>query len=184
MFGNFVFSSYLCNVKLKDIGGNNMNRQEALEKLACYGKAKLQKEVNEANEKLREYEALKSKIEGLFDRIIDLYYIVDKTAELRIKNASLFTDGIDHNLGFYVEDFVIGFLLCDKNACYKPSFKFGIKGGGCDGGDIEINPFERTIDYSRPDYLSFNSISKLKKIVKDFDAYEKKVYDFVENLKA
>lgn len=161
-----------------------MNRQEALEKLACYGKAKLQKEVKEINEKLREYETLKSKIEGLFDRIIDLYYIVDKTAELRIKNASLFTDGIDHNIGFYVGDFVIGFLLCDKNACYKPSVKFGIKGGGCEGGDIEINPFERTIDYSQPDYLSFNSIYKLKKIIKGFDDYEKKVYDFVENLKA
>lgn len=161
-----------------------MNKEEALEKLVYYSEAKLQKEAQEENEKLREYEALKSKIETLFDRIIDLYYIVDKTAELRIKNGFLFTDGIDHNLGFYVEAFVIGFLLCDKEACYKPSVKFGIKGGGCEGGDIEINPFERTIDYSRSDYLSFNSIHKLERIVSEFDAYEKKVYDFVENLNA
>ena len=58
-----------------------MNKEEALEKLVYYSEAKLQKEAQEENEKLREYEALKSKIDTLFDRIIDLYYIVDKTMQ-------------------------------------------------------------------------------------------------------
>lgn len=161
-----------------------MNVNAALEKLSCYSEMKRQKELSKMNEEERNYKALCAKIETLFDRIRDLYYIVDKTAELKIKNGQFFTDGIEHQVGFYVDSIVVGHLMCDNNACYKPSVKFGVRGGGYDGGDIEVNPFENTIKYSKPnEHLSFNSVNKLKKIIKDFDTYEKKVYDFVENLK-
>ena len=163
-----------------------MTREEALNKLNSYAVSKQTKKKREQNAKMEQVCNLEMQIRELFKRMRTLYTIIKRTSELRILNGQFFTNGIEHNLGFYVEKIVVGVVLCKKNACYEPSPIFGIKGGGCCGNDLMINPFDETITYKYiydSELYSRDHIDKLKQLLKEFDSYEQNVFAFIENLK-
>lgn len=88
------------------------------------------------------------------------------------------TDGINHELGFFFE----------YGKDDSPLLGIGIEGGGCDGHDLVINAngeFVKNIDpykkgYNYDGYYDYRS--KYKKFIKDFDEFENKVYQYVDNL--
>ena len=66
---------------------------------------------------------------------------------------------------------------------------FGIAGGGCDGESFKINKFgdcllDRHILYGRfyRYFEDYDNKIHCDRIVKEFDEYERKFYEFVENL--
>ena len=88
------------------------------------------------------------------------------------------TNGITHELGFF-------FKFAKDNS---PLLGIGIKGGGCDGHDlavnadgefvININPYKKGYNYDG----YYDYCRKYKQFIKDFDEFEKKVYQYVDNL--
>ncbi len=88
------------------------------------------------------------------------------------------TNGITHELGFF-------FQFGKDNS---PLLGIGIKGGGCDGHDLAVNAngeFVRAIDpYARVYVYDgyYDYCRKCKQFIKDFDEFENKVYQYVENL--
>jgi hypothetical protein len=88
------------------------------------------------------------------------------------------TNGITHELGFF-------FQFGKHNS---PLLGIGIKGGGCDGHDLAVNAegeFVKAIDpyakvYRYDGYYDY--CRKCKQFIKDFDEFENKVYQYVENL--
>jgi hypothetical protein len=97
------------------------------------------------------------------------------------------TNGIDHNLGFYFE--------YEKG--YGRSFShrlgvlgIGIAGGGCCGSDIMIDRngdiIKNPLDYVIGLWTSLDAYNdfcgKTSRFLKEFDEFERKFYDYVDNL--
>ena len=88
------------------------------------------------------------------------------------------TNGITHKLGFF-------FKYGKDNS---PLLGIGIKGGGCDGHDLAVNAdgeFVINIDpyakvYRYDGYYDY--CRKCRQFIKDFDEFEKKVYQYIDNL--
>lgn len=88
------------------------------------------------------------------------------------------TNGITHKLGFF-------FQFGKDNS---PLLGIGIKGGGCDGHDLAVNAegeFVKSIDpyakvYEYNGYYDY--CRKCKQFINDFDEFESKVYQYVDNL--
>lgn len=88
------------------------------------------------------------------------------------------TNGITHKLGFF-------FKFTKFNS---PLLGIGIKGGGCDGHDLAVNAngeFVKAIDpyirmYEYDGYYDY--CRKCKQFINDFDEFENKVYQYVDNL--
>lgn len=88
------------------------------------------------------------------------------------------TNGITHELGFF-------FKFGKDNS---PLLGIGIKGGGCEGHDLAVNAngeFVKAIDpnargYNYDGYYDY--CRKYKQFIRDFDEFESKVYQYVENL--
>lgn len=90
----------------------------------------------------------------------------------------LVTDGIDHKLGFYF-----------SYEGGKTRFVgVGISGGGCDGRDIAVNENGTMVKHPDPYYQSYRYFGyndycdKCSRFLKNFDDFEKRVNDFVDNL--
>ena len=87
-------------------------------------------------------------------------------------------NGITHELGFF-------FQFGKDNS---PLLGIGIKGGGCKGHDLAVNAeceFVINIDpYKRGDNYDsyYDYCRKYKQFINDFDDFESKVYQYVENL--
>lgn len=160
----------------------------------------MEKKVEIAMNKLNEYqritESIKQAVEktiekqrsmlceeiaSKFGRMRDLYKVVNRLAELKIPNGELITNGITHEIGFFAKRCVNGRLMCDKSGSYEPEYYLGIEGGGCCGFDLIIDPFKQEIDYQLNEFGK-DFYEKLYKFANGFDAYEKKVYDFVDKL--
>lgn len=90
------------------------------------------------------------------------------------------TEGIYHKLGFYIK--------------YENGFSYligvGIKGGGCRGNDLAVdsngtiieNPLdERSIRW-HDDSAYVDFCGKCREFLGGFDEFEKKVFDYVDNL--
>lgn len=165
-----------------------MTKEEALNKLNNYADKVNDEERKHLDMKRKEVNYLINEIQKLYPRIKDLYEIIQHTAEIKINNGMFFTDGISHDIGFYVDKIVIGALLCQNNNCYAPEKYFGIRGGGCCGGDLRINVDDGSISYvehntnKNIDITEYYSIYYMKSIINGFDNYEKKMYDYIQNL--
>ena len=94
------------------------------------------------------------------------------------RHEEFITNGITHELGFF-------FQFGKDNS---PLLGIGIKGGGCDGHDLAVNTngeFVKAIDpyakvYNYDGYYDY--CRKCKQFINDFDEFESKVYQYVENL--
>ena len=96
------------------------------------------------------------------------------------------TNGIKHGIGF-VFDYTRGWR--DKNNRIAV-VGIGIEGGGCCGNDIIIdrdgdiikNPLDHVIGCWTKENAYFDFCSKAAEFLKGFDEFEKKFYDYVDNL--
>jgi len=94
------------------------------------------------------------------------------------RHEEFITNGITHELGFF-------FKFGKDNS---PLLGIGIKGGGCDGHDLAVNEngeFVINIDpnargYNYDGYYDY--CRKYKQFINNFDEFESKVYQYVENL--
>lgn len=86
----------------------------------------------------------------------------EPTTDRRILRAT--TDGIDHRLGFYDDR-------------YNILPKFGYKGGGCNNGDVHLNVYNRTWDYT--DHYSERK-RFLKDFLRDIDIYIETFYKSID----
>lgn len=94
------------------------------------------------------------------------------------EDEEFITNGITHELGFF-------FKYRKDNS---PLLGIGIKGGGCDGHDLAVNAegeFVKNIDPYKKGYNYngyYDYCRKYKQFIKDFDEFENKVYQYVDNL--
>lgn len=161
-----------------------MELNEALLKIKNHSTKKEIEKQTEEEKKYNEFIFLKNKILSFCDKLVELHEILNALAENKIENGKFFTNGIDHIVGFY-GTLVIrrGMYRWDKENTIAPNGLFGIEGGGCDGGDLVVDIFNKTLKYTYTGKeLEFNCISKMKKIVKEFDSFYKSVYEYVNNL--
>ena len=88
------------------------------------------------------------------------------------------TEGINHRLGFY-------FTYENRK---KYLVGVGIIGGGCDGLDIAVNENGTMVKHPDPyyqscQYFGYNDYcNKCSRFLKNFDDFEKRVNDYVDNL--
>lgn len=130
---------------------------------------------------------LENGIKALAPRIKELIAVAEALLENNIpfgrvsgwdNDEEFITNGITHELGFF-------FKYGKDNS---PLLGIGIKGGGCDGHDLAVNAegeFVKNIDpykkgYNYNGYYDYRS--KYKKFINDFDEFENKVYQYVDNL--
>lgn len=162
-----------------------MELNEALKKIQKLSDKRESEKIQLFSNKQIEFETMKNKILSLCNKMIELEIIVNKLGENKFQNGKFFTDGINHELGFYGKLSVQRELepWNDKNTLISNGL-FGIEGGGCCGGDLIIDIFNKTLRYTREGKeLEYNCISKMKKVIKEFDNFYKSVYNYVENLK-
>lgn len=161
-----------------------MELNEALLKIKKHSINKEIEKQTEEEKKYNEFIFLKNRILSFCDKLAELHEILNALSENRIENGKFFTDGIDHGIGFY-GTLVIrrGMYRWDKENTIAPNGLFGVEGGGCDGGDLVVDIFNKTLKYTYTGKeLDYNCISKMKKIVKEFDSFYKSVYEYVNNL--
>lgn len=85
----------------------------------------------------------------------------------------LMTDGWNHRLGFYGNIWVKSMNLTT----------FGIAGGGACGSDVIISFYDEKIEYRKNGAYTMEDFeNKLKRILDEFDAYEKLVNNTAERL--
>lgn len=93
-------------------------------------------------------------------------------------DEELVTEGINHKLGFY-------FTYKDRHRCLVG---IGIAGGGCCGHDLAVNAFGNMVVSIDPNYNSYqydgysDFCCKCKQFLNDFDDFEKRVFQYVDNL--
>lgn len=161
-----------------------MELNEALLKIKKHSINKEIEKQTEEKKKNNEFIFLKNRILSFCDKLIELHEIVNALAENKIENGKFFTEGIDHEVGFYGTMLVRKSFSWSKHNILLSKGLFGIEGGGCDGGDLVVDIFNRTLKYSYVGKeLEFNCITKMKKIVREFDKFYKSIYDYVESLK-
>lgn len=170
---------------------------DRLEKIRNAVKAKEEKEKQEALEALKKEESLFDKVKSLFPRVKELCKLIrelDKNKLLEEHDDSrnygkdLFTDGWTHKIGFsYVYDLStwqnLGyeyyglFSWKEKDNQYTTRVgAIGTKGGGGCHYNVALTEDGRVL-FNGDDYKS-----AVEWIIKDFDKFEKKVFDFINNL--
>ena len=162
-----------------------MNTLERLNKISAKAQQIAEEENNEQLKKLEAIEYCKNAIKALAPRLTELMQIGDAL----IKNGISFgkrtgyyeefiTNGLSHRLGFY-------FKYSKDNS---PLIGIGIKGGGCCGRNLAVNEKGDMVVKIDPNYHSYkysgfnDYCNKCKQFLKDFDSFEKRVYEYVDNL--
>ena len=166
-----------------------MNTLERLNKISAKAQRIAEAENNEQLKKLETIEYYKNAIKSLSPRLTELIKIGDALLENSIlfgkrKEATIgydeefITNGITHKLGFY-------FKYSKDNS---PLIGIGIKGGGCCGNDLAVNEEGDMVVKIDPHFHSYmyfgynDYCNKCKQFLKDFDEFEKRVYEYVDNL--
>ena len=170
---------------------------DRLEKIKNAAKVKEEKEQQEALKAWQEKESLFNKVRGLLPRVQELCKLIrelDKNKLLKTHEDSrdygkdFFTDGLSHRIGFsYVWDLPtwlnIGYEHCglfcwnEKDNQNSPRVgAIGSKGGGACDYNVVLTEDGRLL-YNGSEYMR-----AMEWIVKDFDKFEKRVFDFIDNL--
>ena len=171
---------------------------DRLEKIRNAVKAKEEKEKQEALEASQKENNLFDKLKSLLPRVQELCKLIrelDKNKLLKEHESAnnygkdFFTDGISHRIGFsYVHNAStwldlgyehLGLFSWDdgKDNHNKPRVgAIGSEGGGWSNYNVVLTEDGKVL-YNGKDY-----ISTMEWIVKDFDKFEKRVFDFIDNL--
>lgn len=130
----------------------------------------------------QDIKALASRISQLIDIAVALRQndipLGAKEKDIIGYKESLKTDGWAHKLGFFYEY---------RNG-EEHFYGIGIRGGGCCGGDLAVDADGYMIKRINPYYSSYqydgyyDYCNKCKQFLNDFDAFEKRVYEYVDNL--
>ena len=138
-------------------------------------------------------------IKGLKNRLNEMFKVADEMVKERIRfggaNYShgmefgdvFETNGISHNLGFVFE-YEKGW---GRSFSHRVSvIGIGIEGGGCCGSDLVIdrngdiidNPIDKVIGCWTKENAYFDYCKKVERFLNGFDAFEKRFYDYIDNL--
>lgn len=164
------------------------NKDSIFEKIENYANKKRCEYSNECERQAEELKGYAEKIKILAPRIKRLLDVAKKMHELRVYigepikdiigcRSSFVTDGIRHELGFFV-DSKRSWEHFNDSAAYP--YAFGIKGGGADGCSVEVNEQGEIV---RGYQYSYDTIKKMKKIISEFYEFEERFYGYVESLK-
>lgn len=132
------------------------NKEKMLEKIDTF--------ITQRDEERKE---LENKIISLLPRINDLRDIVKKCLDNDISTNLFFVEKEPQKIGFFKTNGRI-----EKY--------FGVLGGGTLGSDLRINLETQTLFYNGS--MLDKYIKQMRKVVNNFDEYEKQVYEFIDNL--
>ena len=144
---------------------------------------------------------LANEIKGLESRLGEMFKVADEMVKQRISfggthyhlgmdfGDNFETNGIDHNIGFVFK--------YEEGRGRSTNLKYrlgvigiGIEGGGCCGndlvidrnGEIIVNPLNRVIGCWTKENAYFDYCDKVERFLNGFDAFEKRFYDYIDNL--
>lgn len=167
-----------------------MTTQERIERINGFATATAQKKDAERKAKESRIFALLTKVESFAPRMRELMKVARSLRANWIplgkynsyhRTAPRFvSDGIEHRVGFIV----------DSNPFwYQEKLNpvgFGIIGGGACGNDIQFNEDGKLCEVYRdngmPGPWTDGDIRHLERFVKEFDEFERKFYEYVDNL--
>lgn len=163
--------------------------EERLKKIQNKGAQIIAEAQSEEERKKEIIEKYEQDIKALAPRIAELIAIAvelnknnipfgKKTKDIIGYKEEFVTEGINHRLGFYFT--------------YENSKKYlvgvGISGGGCCGRDLAVNEYGKMVKHPNPYYQSYqyygftDYCKKCRQFLENFDDFEKRVNDYVDNL--
>ena len=155
-----------------------MNTLERLNKIAEKGRQIVEKENEEKRVRQAFIDTTIGKIKSLAPRINALIKIYSALIKNKVECEQFVAEGYYHKIGFHTnkEDGTI---------------KIGIKGGGWDGDDFAVDSLGNIVvcpdldstnkdSYGRTTFDDY--CSKSERFIGSFDEFEKKVYEYVDNL--
>lgn len=174
-FGNGRCDSYQEFIKNNKQGVDNMNAQEAYNKIKAYDKKVKDNEKQKREKYISRIKTCEEKIKELEPRIKQLIEIGGMLIDSdNIDEKEFETEAIKHRVGFY------------KCTRHDNTYKYlGIRNGGANGNIDFIT------DGSIVKGLWFDSRNECprkpglydyEKFLENFDEFEKKVFDFINNL--
>lgn len=160
--------------------------ENLIERINKAGEIKKSAETAAIDKQKERIETLKKKVLELCPRIKTCAEIVSALFNNKLlpRNDKIFydsysgwntlmTDGFHHGLGFYGNIVVKSMNLTT----------FGIEGGGACGSDVIISFYDEKIEYRKNGSDTMDDFErKLKRILGEFDAYEKSVNETAERL--
>lgn len=161
--------------KQNKAGGNMMKACEAYDKIKAYDKKVKENKKQKREKYMSEIEACEKKIKELEPRIRQLIEIGGMLIDSdNIDEKEFETEAIRHRVGFY------------KCTRYDNVYKYlGIRNGGANG-NIDFITDGSTVKGlwfdSRNEYPGKPELYDYKKFLENFDEFEKKVFDFINNL--
>lgn len=155
-----------------------MNTLERLNKIAVIGQQIVDKENEEKRAKQVIIDTFSGTIKSLASRIDDLIKIYIALFANKVKCEQFEAEGYYHKIGFYINK--------ENNTII-----IGIKGGGWDGNDFAVDSLGNIVvcpdlgstrkdSYGRTTFDDY--CTKCKRFIGSFDEFEKRVYEYVDNL--
>ena len=167
-----------------------MTTQERIARINGFATATARKEQEAREAKVAHIFALLTKVESFAPRMRELMKVARSLRANRIplgkynsyrQTAPEFvSDGIDHRVGFIV----------NSNPFWNQStlnpVGFGVIGGGACGNDVQFNEDGKLCevykDNGMPGPWTDGDIRNLERFVGGFDEFERKFYEYVDNL--
>ena len=162
-----------------------MTKEERLQKIR-----EVSKQINELEkQKEMEFNQLKDyfineKFKPYAERISALMEVANELIENRIilgkyidrnESPEFISEAISHELGFIPKHYDF------FNPLDVSIYAIGFKGGGCHGYDFAINE-DGVVVSCNAEELTMENEFRAKKFVKEFDKFERKFYEYVDNL--
>lgn len=165
-----------------------MELKERIQKINEVGAKRHANELSAQQAEQARYEELAAKIKSLTPRIKDLIGTinvlvendipmgeVEKVGAIGTPKYEFYTDGIIHNLGFTSSQNV---FFCN----IVPLNGIGIEGGGCDGGDLQIDENGEVKKGKPSRWNPKGEVGKMMHFLYNFDSFEERVNNYVEDL--
>ena len=142
-----------------------MDLQERLNKITNKGNELKRQQIAEVKSKEEKLTDYRIKILALSNRIAPLVKIGNALVTNNLQYKSFRTNGLSHKLGFYCKG--------------RDIVGLGIEGGGYCGEDFAVSAQGTYI--VQPSKL-LDHIGKCEQFLEEFDDFEKKLFEYVDNL--
>ena len=127
------------------------------------------------NEKFKPYAERISALMEVANELIENHIMLGKYIGGRKESPEFISEAIFHELGFIPKHYDF------FNPLNVTIYAIGFKGGGCDGYDFAINEDGIVVSCNDKE-LTMEDEFRTKKFVKEFDKFERKFYEYVDNL--
>lgn len=160
-----------------------------IERIKQHHEETLLREELERDRKNKEITNLENKIKSYMEEFGELVELANCMYDKRYANKFMFTDGICHEMGFYIDNTGLQRNGIESKLYHmdilKPRLLFGVEGGGCCGGDLVIDFTNKSITYNCRGHYHYGDchhIKYLKDIAYNFPKWKEKIFNKIENM--